>query len=208
MAVHDINVHPIGSALFDGVYFSAEFGEVSGENGGGDQEGAGFHGLSFLNAKAKTGIQHRNTNLANLLLQNPTTGLSSFGYIEEVRVSGILIPGGCIYLKQGEHRGPNHGFGAAHIWAEHAKEMLSVGFASMELVPAFVATIVQPGARVYFEGSQLRGGKRVSVVRTSNGMAVLEHKGTWGNPSYSIVTAYLKAKTHGTLVGTVREFKV
>jgi hypothetical protein len=146
--------------------------------------------------------------LANLLLQNPKTGNSSFGYIEEARVSGIVIPSGVIYLKQGEHRGPNHGYGATHIWAEHAKEMLAVGFSSLEQVPAFVAGIVQPGSRIYFEAALLRGGRRLSVVRSSNGMAVLEHKGTWGNPSYSVVTAYLKAKAHGTLVGTVREFKV
>lgn len=146
--------------------------------------------------------------MANLLLQNPRTGKSSFGYIEEARVSGIVIPSGEIYLKQGEHRGPNLGYGAAHIWAEHAKEMLSVGFSVQEQVPAFVASIIQSGSRVYFEAAQMRGGKRVSVVRSSNGMAVLEHKATSGNPSYSVVTAYLKAKAHGTLVGTVREFKV
>jgi hypothetical protein len=147
-------------------------------------------------------------DLANLLLQNPLTGKSSFGYIEEIRVSGVIIPGGVVHLKQGEHRGPNRGFGAAHIWAEHAKEMLSVGFGSQDQVPAFVASIIQPGSRVYYEAAQLRGGKRVSVVRSATGMAVLEHKGTWGNPTYSVVTAYLKTKAHGTLVGTVREFKV
>jgi hypothetical protein len=164
--------------------------------------------LLFLKVTYIQSLQHRIMFLANLLLTNPTTGRSSFGYIEEVRVSGILIPSGSIYLKQGEHRGPNHGYGAAHIWAEHSREMMSVGFSALEQVPAFVASIVMPGSRVYFEAAQLRGGKRVSVVKSSNGMAVLEHKGTWGNPSYSVVTAYLKPRAHGTLVGTVREFKV
>ncbi len=82
--------------------------------------------------------------------------------------------------------------------------MLSVGFTAVAHVPAFVATIVHPGAHIYFEGSRLRGGVRVSVVRSSNGMAILEHMGTRGNPNYSIVTAYLKSKAHGTLIGTVR----
>jgi hypothetical protein len=146
--------------------------------------------------------------LANLLLTNPTSGTYSFGYIEEAKVSGIVIPGGTIYLKTGEHRGPNRGYGAAHIWAEHSKEMASAGFTSFEEVPHFVASIVQPGSRLYFEVSQMRGDTRVSVVRSANGTAILQHKGTLGNPSYSIVTAYLKARAHGTLIGTVREFKL
>jgi hypothetical protein len=153
-------------------------------------------------------VEHRIKYLANLLLSNPATGRSSFGYIEETRLSGMLIPSGFIYLRVGEHRGPNSGYGAAHIWAEHAKEMASVGFVAFEQVPHFVVRIVQPGSSLFCEASQMGGGSRVSVVRSANGTAILEHKGTRGNPSYSVVTAYLKARAHGTLVGTVREFKV
>jgi hypothetical protein len=142
--------------------------------------------------------------LANLLLKHPISGQSSYGFIEAYNARGVSIPSGKIYLKDGEHWGPNNGYGAAHIWAEHEKELRVVGFNSLEAVPAFVASIVQPGSFVYFESARMRGGQRVSIVRSKNGMAILEYKGTRGNPNYSVVTAYPKAKPHGTLVGTVR----
>lgn len=139
----------------------------------------------------------------NLLLLNPTNGFALFGYI-----SGKGIPSGTIYLKVGKHVGPNRGFGASHIYAEHAKEMRSLGFEGLDQVPQFVATIVRAGSGIYYEAARMKGGTRVSVVRSAVGTAILEYTGTRGNPNYSVVTAYLSMKANGTLVGTVRSSKL
>jgi hypothetical protein len=142
--------------------------------------------------------------MANLLLLNPNTGTSVFGRLEEMRAPGVILPAGRIYLKAGEHYGPNHGYGGAHIWAEHAKEMASVGFMQEKDVPAFVATIVCPGAQVFYEANRMRGNQRVSVVRSANGTAILQFVGTLGVPRYFVITAFKNAKAHGTKVGIVR----
>jgi hypothetical protein len=82
--------------------------------------------------------------------------------------------------------------------------MLSLGFNGIEQVPNFVAAIIQPGSRIYHENARLRGDIRVSVVHSPIGTAILEYRGTRGNPSYLVITAYLKTRADGTLVGTVR----
>lgn len=56
---------------------------------------------------------------------------------------GFPIPEGRIVLFEGEHVGPNRGFGALHIWDEHRREMARRGLMSYENVPKFVAAILQ-----------------------------------------------------------------
>ena len=44
MAVHDVDVDPVGPGLIDRAHFLAEPGEVGGEDGGGDQRACGLWG--------------------------------------------------------------------------------------------------------------------------------------------------------------------
>ncbi len=51
MPVHHVDMHPVSATLFNGSNFSPKFGKISGENGRGDEQGAGFHGEVFRNAR-------------------------------------------------------------------------------------------------------------------------------------------------------------
>lgn len=142
--------------------------------------------------------------LPNVFLNNPVSGTLIFGVIDAMKSRGVCIEGGEIRLKRGRHGGPYSGFGAAHIWAEHEQELRQRGFLRLDDVPAYVASIIQPGAPVFCEFAQMRGAPRLTVVRSPTGMAVLQLFQTRGSPHYSVVTAYSNAKAHGTRVGTVR----
>lgn len=136
------------------------------------------------------------------LLMNPATGTESFGQIPEMSGRGWHLPSGGIVLKSGRHKGPNRGFGAAHIRAEHSVEMELAGFTE---VAGYVAWIIQPGTPIYCEFARMRGGQRVAVVRSRRGKVILEQKFDGvGSCYYSVVTAYSDTKAHGTRVGAVR----
>lgn len=72
-------------------------------------------------------------------------------------------------LSQGRHIGPNRGFGARHIWAEHPDEMRGAGFASEEFVPHFVAQIIKAGTPLYFEGHFSAKTRLIAVVACASG---------------------------------------
>ena len=48
------------------------------------------------------------------------------------------MPAGEIRLFHGRHTGPNRGFGAEHIWAEHEREMVAAGFPAVVILIAIV----------------------------------------------------------------------
>lgn len=138
--------------------------------------------------------------MSNSLLSHPTNGTSYFGLVEEKRVGQIIIPGGPIVLKVGKHS-ERGGFGAAHIWGKHSLELGDAGFTCLDEVPNYVAEIIRPGAPIYCEFNNLRGNHRVTVIRTTTGLAILEYR----NEVYSVVTAYAQKNAHGTRIGSVRD---
>lgn len=132
------------------------------------------------------------------------TGSASFGTLSEMRAPGQTLPAGDIRLFRGRHTGPNSGFGAAHIWAEHGREMAALGFYAYEDVADFVAMIVRACTPVFF-GDQDWRSLRVMAVRSRSGTAILEYRESRDGDAYwSIVTVYTGTRTHGTRVGTVR----
>lgn len=139
--------------------------------------------------------------MPNTRLINPNTGTALFGLVPDCRSKDIIIPGGHIYLPRGKHVGPNRGFGACHIWAEHEKEILAAGFEKEDHVPHYVATIICAGTPLLFEGPHPRY-TRLIAVRGRSGMAILEQKG-YDDVFWSVVTAYSSNKKHGVRVGTV-----
>lgn len=106
-------------------------------------------------------------------------------------------------LRLGRHTGPNRGYGAAHIWAEHQAEIAAQGLFDATHVATYVASIVRIGTPLFFDGAQQRN-HRLVAVRSSTGMAVLEGINQRDGFIWSVVTAYSKTTTHGTRVGTVR----
>jgi len=141
--------------------------------------------------------------MSNQFLTNPNSNGISFGNVPEMNSRGIIIPEGEIRLGVGKHRGPNRGWGAQHIWAEHRTEMAANGFLTYNDVPGYVALIVKIGTRLYFGNDHMRE-TRVMAVNSSAGTAILEYKERRDAPIWSIVTAYSGVRTHGTRVGTVR----
>ena len=67
------------------------------------------------------------------------SGAIAFGRLLTMRAPGIILPARQIRLFHGRHTGPNRGFGAAHIWAEHEREMVAAGFPEFGNVAGYVA---------------------------------------------------------------------
>ena len=134
---------------------------------------------------------------------NPMTGDTAFGHVDALRLAGLDYETAPILLFTGRHIGPHRGFGARHIWSEHAVEMARFGFCAMDEVPAYVAKIVRTGTPLYFEGASFRT-TRLLAVRSTEGTTILEYLDQRAGPVWSVVTAFSGTKTHGTRVGTVR----
>ena len=112
----------------------------------------------------------------NRLLISPVTGVAAFGFLGTICSSGDFSqPGGKIVLKQGVHYGPNHGFGAEHIWREHKKEMRKLGYEKLLDIPKYVASIIIPRTPVHCDFSRLSGYQRISVVRSKTGKGETIH---------------------------------
>ncbi|MBP0578986.1 hypothetical protein J8I29_06695 [Labrys sp. LIt4] len=139
--------------------------------------------------------------MPNTRLANPINKTLVFGIVPETKCRGTAIPGGEIYLTRGKHVGPNKGFGAKHIWAEHEKEIRAAGFDREELVPDYVAQIVCEGTPIHFEGGHIQ--LRLIAVRGKSGTAILEWRTPRGEAFWAVVTAFSANKKHGTRVGTV-----
>ena len=141
------------------------------------------------------------------LIPNPADGTYFFGHIEEKTVRGLLIPSGPIVLRRGSHS-RKAGYGVRHIWARHGNELIKRGYNTESDVARFVGSIIAPHSPVYCEFNTIKN-TRVSVVRNSCGMAVLEHRvGPGDSGLYSVVTAFLHRNPHGTRIGSVKPYKV
>lgn len=145
--------------------------------------------------------------MPNTPLSNPSTGTLVFGSVGEMKTRGFVLPAGEIRLLRGKHVGPNRGFGACHIWAEHKKEMAVVGFISEDNVPHYVAHIIRVGMPLFYSGDSFKK-IRLMAVRASSGTAILEYREQRDVCFWSVVTAYSANKKHGTQVGTVLDVVV
>jgi hypothetical protein len=136
-------------------------------------------------------------------LANPVSGLETFGVVPKIKLNGVEFENTSIRLFWGRHIGPNKGFGARHIWAEHKREMERAGFTQECDVANYVLSILQPGTPIFYEGAGWRN-TRLMAVRSAKGMVILEYRERREGPVWAVVTAFSGTKTHGTRVGTVR----
>ncbi|WP_297924547.1 hypothetical protein, partial [uncultured Agitococcus sp.] len=98
---------------------------------------------------------------------NPYNNTLIFGKIPEIYHGRDYFPSGDIYLRYGEHKGINRGFGVAHIWQAHQKELLQLGYTEEIHVSHFVASIIQVGTPLFCEFNDVRGKHRVTVLKSS-----------------------------------------
>ena len=139
--------------------------------------------------------------MPNRPLINQKTNSLLFGTVPDIAKRGVDLPGGAIHLLRGKHLGPNRGFGACHIWAEHSTEMIDEGFATEADVPAYVAFVITAASQLYYSGESFRYS-RLMAVRGIAWTAILELRDR-DEPFWSVVTAYRSNKKHGTFVGSV-----
>lgn len=140
--------------------------------------------------------------MSRTLLINPLSGDYIFGEIDALSLGGIDTDRCSIHLFSGKHIGPNRGFGANHIFAEHSKEMARLGLYSLTDVPQYVCNIVQTGTPLYFEGASWRV-TRVLAVKTSHGTAILEYIDRRDGAIWSVVTAFSTPRKHGIEVSQI-----
>ena len=140
--------------------------------------------------------------MPNTRLINPHSEQEEFGRVPACKSGQILFPPGFVYLTAGRHIGPNKGFGAAHIWAEHAKEMEAAGFKSLGDVPRYVATLICRGTPLLYEGGNIKS-TRLIAARGATGTAILEQRGQAESAFWVVITAFSANKKHGVRVGTV-----
>ena len=149
--------------------------------------------------------------MSKVRVLNPIDNTDIFGVIPALTLVSkykgtIATVDAPIHLVEGKHIGPNSGFGVAHIWAEHSKEIISAGYAGRNLVPAYVQSILSAPAAIYFEDRQI-ARPRVNTVRIVTGTVILEYVRTRVQgvevPHWSVVTAYSNTRTVGVLVGGI-----
>lgn len=126
--------------------------------------------------------------------------------IAEVGILPTLIeryrsdfPPGKIFLKQGEHKGANKGFGVTLILAEHKADLSKHNLClNAEGVIAYIKLILQSGAGIY---SEYRGFPRPMIIQSRIGVVVLERKEVNGITTYSVITAFGSRSAKGEKIG-------
>lgn len=146
----------------------------------------------------------------NTLIINPKTDTYIFGVVPEIKHRSHYFHEGNIYLRFGKHFGPNRGFGIEHIWVQHEHELIQAGYSiekyktPINAVANYVSDIIYTGSGLYCEFASIRGDHRITVVRSSKGLAIIEPFSNSRNEShYRIITAYRSKKAQGTKIGTL-----
>lgn len=129
--------------------------------------------------------------------------------IAEVGIFPTLIeryrsdfPPGKIFLKQGEHKGANKGFGVTHILAEHEADLSKHNLSlDADGVIAYIKLILQSGAGIYSEYDNLRGFPRPMIIQSRIGVVVLERKEVDRITAYSVITAFGGRSAKGEKIG-------
>lgn len=142
----------------------------------------------------------------NKEVMHPTTGLADWGQFPEIITSGKTFPDGPIRLRYGEHKGPESGFGLAHIWEarKFKSDVLHTPMLAIHMVANLIMAILKPGTEIFYEHVTARRYDRATVFKNAAGTVILEERvDSNGNAFYSIVTAIPNANARGTLIGVL-----
>ena len=147
------------------------------------------------------------------LIRNPSNNSCSYGKIGNLEIPTepqLRSTEADIYLFLGFHKctkkGYTKGFGFQHIRAKHDEEIRNRGFINESngtiLIPEYVASIVRPGSKLFYEGEIRQYPRLLASNRT--GIAVLEFREDDDRGMYwSIVTAYNR-NPEGRKVGNIK----
>lgn len=141
----------------------------------------------------------------NSFVTNPNTGTPLFGQFPLINVpnSSQVFPQAPIYLKAGDHWGPNKGYGVVHIWQEHFNSQTNYQ-AALPLAVALVNKIIVPGARIFYEYGTGSDAGKCTVFKSTHGLAIVTLKTDGqGLPYYSIITVYPSRRVHGQEIGKI-----
>lgn len=136
---------------------------------------------------------------------HPTNGTEVFGEMPTIDKSGIFLPGGLIHLVEGEHFGPNRGYGVAHIIAEHDGQIARrhrdlAPMSAHDRARHYVAQILLRRAQIFVEHDKPR---RPVVIHTAKGGVILELRNNDDVSWYSIVSAYNRQNQRGELMASL-----
>lgn len=141
----------------------------------------------------------------NQTIDNPLTGTPLFGHFPEIASPRISFEPGPIYLRYGEHFGPNRGYGLVHIWQEHFRSAPS----AMEALPDAARLLnrgLQPRSTIHYEYGVGRAADRSTVLRSAAGIAILEKRLDGLNKVfYAIVTAFPGKNANGPVIGAIQK---
>ena len=151
------------------------------------------------------------------LIRNPSSKTNgySFGVVKNLNIRTephLTSTEADIYLFLGFHkytkgyRKHTGYFGLKHIRAVHENEIRNRGFVDelncRTLIPEYVASIVRPGTRLYYEGEIRKYPRLLAWTGTEVGVLQFREDQRHGE-HWSIVTAYPKPKVEGKLVGKI-----
>ena len=133
----------------------------------------------------------------NANLKCPTTGLIALCQFPAC----AHFKGGPVYLREGNHHGPHHGFGFQHIWKERHPTETDRAQAEI-MVFADIRGVLIVGASIHHEGGTGRDYSRASIaVSTPTGIVIVEERSDGTNATvYSVVT-YIPTNPKGKLIG-------
>lgn len=119
---------------------------------------------------------------------------------------GLQTPRCPIFLFEGRHSGPNRGFGARHIVAEHRLEIARhIGKANctddLHMVALYVAKLLLPRTPLFYEAQSYRH-TRVSAVRINTGTCILQFENE-RDPYWHVITAFERRQGRGVEVSKI-----
>ena len=142
----------------------------------------------------------------NKQILNPRTNLLDWAQMPALTTSGKVFPAGPIRLRYGEHKGPERGFGLAHIWEarKYKSATLATPMAALNDIERFITSILQAGAEIFYEGNLATVSDRAMVFTSSAGAVIVEERvDGLGKVWYSIITAIPRTSGRGFKIGNL-----
>lgn len=142
----------------------------------------------------------------NREIPNPRTNSLDWAHMPALTTSGKTFPAGPIRLRYGEHKGPERGFGLAHIWEarKYKSAAMATPMAALPVIEAFITSILQVGADIFYEGNLATSSDRAMVFTSSAGAVIVEERvDGYGKAWYSIITAIPRTSAKGFKIGNL-----
>jgi hypothetical protein len=142
----------------------------------------------------------------NKEILNPRTNLLDWAQMPALTTSGKVFLAGPIRLRYGEHKGPERGFGLAHIWEarKYKSATLATPMAAVYVIEVFITSILQTGAEIFYEGNLATSSDRAMVFTSSAGAVIVEERvDGLGKAWYSIITAIPRTSAKGFKIGNL-----